>query len=56
MVLNRARWKRSGPYDADGDQTGETWVGASPSENIAYTSRSLAAIKRFVRCELRLAA
>ena len=24
-------------YDADGDQTGETWVGASPSEMITYT-------------------
>ena len=24
-------------YDADGDQTGETWVGASPSEKITYT-------------------
>ena len=24
-------------YDADGDQTGETWVGASPSEIITYT-------------------
>ena len=24
-------------YNADGDQTGETWVGASPSETITYT-------------------
>ena len=24
-------------YNADGDQTGETWVGASPSEKITYT-------------------
>jgi RHS repeat-associated protein len=24
-------------YDADGDRTGETWVGASPSELITYT-------------------
>ena len=24
-------------YDADGDQTGETWVGSSPSEIITYT-------------------
>ena len=24
-------------YDADGDQTGETWVGASPSEKVTYT-------------------
>ena len=24
-------------YDADGDQTGETWVGSSPSETITYT-------------------
>ncbi len=24
-------------YDADGDQTGETWVGALPAEKITYT-------------------
>ena len=24
-------------YDADGDQTGETWVGTSPAEKITYT-------------------
>ena len=24
-------------YNADGDETGETWVGASPAEKITYT-------------------
>ena len=43
-------------YDADGDQTGETWVGASPSEKITYTYRSFAATKGLVGRELRLAA
>ena len=28
---------RTYSYNADGDQTGETWVGASPSEKITYT-------------------
>ena len=27
----------SGAYNADGDQTGETWVGASPAEKITYS-------------------
>jgi YD repeat-containing protein len=43
-------------YDADGDQTGETWVGASPSEKITYTYRSSAATKGSRERELRLAA
>ncbi len=43
-------------YNADGDQTGETWVGSSPAEKITYTYRSIAATKGLAMGELRLAA
>ena len=43
-------------FNSVGDNTGETWVSASPAEKITYAYSSSAATERFFERELRLAA